>query len=122
MGKWSIASCTRRSVVYLGLAISSRGPGRRPLTAIRGVPSTRLTLKTKSLGRMQWGVVGRNRIEFNAILSAILSRPERRKPPRYFGTDDCGEQTESPPFRSALRPEQTDTTGAARANVGECEI
>jgi hypothetical protein len=44
---------------------------------------------------MQWGVVGRNRTEFNAILSAILSRPERRKPPHRFGTDDCGEQTKS---------------------------
>jgi len=80
MGICSIASCTRRSVVYLGLAISSRGPGRRPLTAIWGVPSSRLAQKTNRLGRMQWGVVGFNQTEFSAILSAIFSRPKERSP------------------------------------------
>jgi hypothetical protein len=32
---------------------------------------------------MQWGVVGCNQIEFNAILSAIFSRSEKAEGPAY---------------------------------------
>jgi hypothetical protein len=51
--------------------------GLCPLTAIWAILGSRLTQKTKALGTMQWGVVGCNQTEFNAILSAIFSRPEK---------------------------------------------
>src|SRR5215469_2172946 len=50
---------------------------------------------------MQWGVVGCNQTEFNAVVSAIFSRPERQKT-RFTSVMDTG-RVPSPPVRSFIR-------------------
>ena len=56
---------------------------------------------------MQWGVVGCNQTEFNAVVSAIFSRPEKAEDPVYV-CDGLGGYLRR---QSALSAENTSLIG-----------